>query len=86
MNDDNSLGGMLSEVLHLITGNKILDVGTGFGIVVGKLMERSDTQVFSVDPITSATPEALKILFYVNPLTYIADVVRAGYISRLYKV
>ena len=50
MNDDNSLGGMLSEVLHLITGNKILDVGTGFGIVVSKLMERSDTQVFSVDP------------------------------------
>ena len=50
MNEDNSLGGMLLEVLHLITGNKILDVGTGFGIVVGKLMERSDTQVFSVDP------------------------------------
>ena len=34
-------------------------------------------------PITSATPEALKILFYVNPLTYIADVVRAGYISTV---
>ena len=34
-------------------------------------------------PITSATPEALKILFYVNPLTYIADVVRAGYISKV---
>ena len=50
MKDDNSLEGMLSEVLHLITGNKILDVGTGFGIVVSKLMERSDTQIYSVDP------------------------------------
>ena len=50
MKDDNSLESMLSEVLGLVTGNKILDVGTGFGIVVSKLLERSDTQVYSVDP------------------------------------
>jgi 2-polyprenyl-3-methyl-5-hydroxy-6-metoxy-1,4-benzoquinol methylase len=50
MKDNNSLEGMLSEVLHLITGDKVLDVGTGFGTVVNKLMERPSTRVFSVDP------------------------------------
>ena len=34
-------------------------------------------------PITSATPSALKYLFYANPLTYIADGVRAGYVSQI---
>jgi|YelNatPaOPRAMG01_1025707.scaffolds.fasta_scaffold00551_23 ubiquinone/menaquinone biosynthesis C-methylase UbiE len=50
MNDNNSLDDMVSDVLHLISGNKILDVGTGFGTVLKRLLERPDTKVVSVDP------------------------------------
>lgn len=34
-------------------------------------------------PITPATPTELKWLFYANPLTYIADGLRAGYVSAI---
>lgn len=34
-------------------------------------------------PITASTPVELKYLFYINPLTYIADGLRAGYVSAV---
>jgi len=34
-------------------------------------------------PIQPSTPEPLRVLFYINPLTYIADGVRAGYVSAI---
>ena len=50
MKDNNSIEGMLSEVSHLIKGNRILDVGTGFGTVVNTLMNRPDMKIYTVDP------------------------------------
>ena len=50
MKDNNSIESMISEVSHLITGNRILDVGTGFGTVVNKLMNRPGMKIYTVDP------------------------------------
>ncbi len=50
MNHDNSIEGMLSEALPMITGTRILDVGTGFGTVVTKLLSNPMIKVTSVDP------------------------------------
>ncbi len=36
-------------------------------------------------PLTSKTPMALRYMFYINPLTYIADGIRAGYLSSITK-
>ncbi|AAT42681.1 ABC transporter permease [Picrophilus oshimae] len=34
-------------------------------------------------PLTSKTPAALKYMFYINPLTYIANGIRSGYLSSI---
>lgn len=50
MNQNNSIEGMLSSAFPMITGTRILDVGTGFGTVVSKLISNPAIKVTTVDP------------------------------------
>lgn len=50
MSNRNKLEQIIREILPLVTGKRILDVGTGFGTVVTSLMSIPDLEVVSIDP------------------------------------
>lgn len=50
MNEGSTLEKIVNEVLPYVSGKRILDVGTGFGTVVSKLLGLDKTEVVSIDP------------------------------------
>ncbi len=50
MNEGSKLEEIIGNVFHLIKGDRILDVGTGFGTVVTKLLHADGLNVVSIDP------------------------------------
>lgn len=50
MNEGSKLEEIINELIPLITGKRVLDVGTGFGTVVTKLLSDPSLEVESIDP------------------------------------
>ena len=50
MNEGSKLEEIIYSVLHLVEGDNVLDVGTGYGTVITKLLQRPKVRVTSVDP------------------------------------
>ena len=50
MNEGSKLEEIVDKVMHLVHGNKVLDVGTGFGTLITKLFNSNIKEVTSIDP------------------------------------
>lgn len=50
MNEGSKLEEIIEDVMHLVHGDSVLDVGTGFGTVISKLFGNSIKSVTSIDP------------------------------------
>ncbi len=50
MNEGSNLDSIVTDILPLVSGKEILDVGTGFGTVVSRLLKLEGTRVVSIDP------------------------------------
>lgn len=50
VNEGSRLGDIVNDVMHLVVGKRVLDVGTGFGTVISGLMNHSDFDIVSIDP------------------------------------
>ncbi len=50
MNEEDKLAEITEDVMHLVEGHRILDVGTGFGTVTARLLREDGTAVTSIDP------------------------------------
>lgn len=50
MNNRSKLEQLIDEILPLVTGKKILDIGTGFGTVVRNLISMPGVEIISIDP------------------------------------
>jgi ubiquinone/menaquinone biosynthesis C-methylase UbiE len=50
VNEGSKLEEIVQKVMHLVEGNSILDVGTGFGTVISQLLKRNVNSVTSIDP------------------------------------
>ena len=45
-----SMSEIMNEIIPMVTGNDILDIGTGFGIVIKALINNKDINITSIDP------------------------------------
>lgn len=50
MNEGSKLEEITDSVMHLVKGTNILDVGTGYGTVITRLLRMDGTKVTSIDP------------------------------------
>ncbi|MCL4329871.1 MAG: class I SAM-dependent methyltransferase [Candidatus Thermoplasmatota archaeon] len=50
MNEGSKLEEIVNSVEHLVKGMRILDVGTGFGTVMSRLLQHPEYSVVTVDP------------------------------------
>lgn len=50
VNEGSKLEEITDSIMHLVTGKSALDVGTGFGTVISKLLVREGMKVTSIDP------------------------------------
>ena len=45
-----SMGEIMNKIIPIITGNNILDIGTGFGTVIKALINNKNMNITSIDP------------------------------------
>ncbi len=45
-----SMSEIMSRIIPIVTGNDILDIGTGFGIVIKALINNKNINITSIDP------------------------------------
>ncbi|AKA48826.1 hypothetical protein IX51_06585 [uncultured archaeon] len=50
MNEGSKLEEIIDELMPMVVGKRILDIGTGFGTVVTKLLQNPSFEVVSIDP------------------------------------
>lgn len=50
MNEGSRLENIIDSVMYLVEGERVLDVGTGFGTVVSKLLKSTSASIVSIDP------------------------------------
>lgn len=50
MNEGSKLEEIIESVMHLVQGETVLDIGTGFGTVITKLFDNEIKNVTSIDP------------------------------------
>lgn len=50
MNEGSNLENVVKEILPLVTGPRVLDVGTGFGTVISNLLPENFEEIVSIDP------------------------------------
>ncbi len=50
MNEGSKLEEIIENIMHLVQGEKVLDVGTGFGTVITKLFDYRMKDITSIDP------------------------------------
>lgn len=50
VNEGSKLEEIIGDVMHLVKGERVLDIGTGFGTVITKLLDNGTGRITSIDP------------------------------------
>lgn len=50
--EERSMDEIMEKISPLVTGNNVLDIGTGFGIVIKALIDNKEMKITSIDPET----------------------------------